>query len=664
MTSKNPGLKRTTSSELKQTLYTGDCIISAIDYLRYNSKNPKLQKSLRDKLLATDYSTVVENLIELMKSKGYPNISISSIMVLYNYLFMPIVDRKDIFNSIYKWANMGPCLIPAKNMRNILTFSSSLDSATQLSVESSGGFYYKTWNDIPGPEETLTPNEFGYFKIVLADKKGITLKKTVNANVVRKKKCSTCWLCGNPVYIYKYKNEVLNSCGEDEHVAPPGIGNLAGLLEPTYKATIKHFHDSILISQGLRASHAWCNQAKSDLNFIKPPFFNGKTAKGWSINKEGIESFLQNAKLRLKNESSDAPGKYTYSYDAMFARGQNQKSINTIIAGMKSSIESHINNICKEANKLTVPTSKSSQNNNTAYTACIIRLIFNSCFIGKEYIFEKNFNKKWKSFSKGGGSVISVGGNGPETMDDFLLDMLCKEIMNEGENNCLSSETVIEKFDDNEISIDNSLSFSNYQEIEPAFVEMNDQLIMNLNEIPINNRTFQEYYPELYTKISSIDEFIYENKEEQPVNVLSDVSPNIIDNIIWNANPQEVNNFKSNYFRDTPERRRRSESIRDYEIEKQRLLDEANSELNPDELRELNNIVNRNKSSIRGIKMGITRIKNKRRFGIDRETADDIENVSNVQKSKGGSIKKRRRNRSKKQKSNKRRKQKKTRKQN
>ena len=655
-----PALQRTNSGQLKESLYTGECIVSAINYLRYNSKNLAHPPGFRAKLAATTYNTVVDNLIELMKLKGYPKISILNVTVLYNYLFMPVVDRKDIFNCIYKWADKGPCTIPAKTMRSLLTFNSSLDTATQKSVESASDNYFKTWDDITNPEIKLTESEFIYFKLVLAAKKGISIKKGVKANTVSKKACSNCWLCGTPIYIYKYKTTALNTCGEDEHVLPPGIGNLAGLLEPTYKATIKHFHDSILITQGLRASHAWCNQAKSDINFIKPPLVGKGTAKGWSLNQPGINEFLLVARQRLDIKSPKAPNDYLYSYDSIFARDNSEAAKNSFIAGMKTSIESHIGAVCNAANTLVVPTATLNPNlgkkgnNNTAYTSCIIRLIFNSCFIGKEYIFE-NFEKKWKSFNKAGGSLGGDngggnggglgGGNGAENLDSDLLSILCKEIMNEGENTCLTNND-IRKFNNiinNDVVIDDTSHEDklelNEDEIEDAFELMNVELVDEYKDIKVTNeetntienhekkinlpiQQLNQYYPALTEDIPTVQNFIFYDIEEQPINILSNIPADELNQVVWSADESRVNHLKSAYLlRETPQRISWREARQKYEREKERLIEA--SELTRPEIEKLREKIHNNKSSIRGIKTNIKYIKKKRESKI--EIDDDIE---------------------------------------
>jgi hypothetical protein len=640
-----PGLQRITTKEVKEALYTDNCIVSTVNYLRNNSRNVAHTPGFRTILAATNYSTVVQNLIELMKTKGYPQITMPNVVLLYNYLFMPEVDRKDIFNCMYKWANMGPCPIAAKKMRSLLTFSgSSLATATQESVESSSEDYFKTWSDIPGAEKKLTDGaEFNYFKLVLAKKKGITIKKGVKPDVVKKKVCSDCWLCGTPVYIFKYKTTILSACGEDEHVLPPGIGNLSGLLEPTYKATIKHFHDSILIQKGLRASHTWCNQTKSDFNFIKPPLVGKGTAKGWSLNREGIDKFLEAARQRLNPKSPKAPKDYLYSYESMFARNQSEAAKNSIIAGMKNSIETHIKDVCKEANKLVIPQSVIDKNNNTIYTACIIRLIFNTCFIGKEYIF-KNFGKKWKSFTKGGGGKGGEGPEGPEELDSDFLSILCKEIMNEGGEYSIDTD-ITTKFDTNyddeddaapdvfDDTVVNELTY-NEAEITSAFDSMDEALSTEFRDGGINtvredkigipDQQFIEDYPVLYDEMNSIINFIDYDIQEEPVDLLKDVPPEEINKVVWDVDKEGMIELKSKYFfRDTPERARRVSAQAAYEAEKDRLI--STSGLTEDETQKLIAKINRNKSSIRGIKMNITALKNSRELNPVTDT--DIEIV-------------------------------------
>ena len=427
-------LIKSPSVSFKSDLFTGSCIKAAINYLKIHtteSASKILPAELIKKLQSTTYNTIVENLISLMQKKGYPNINITKVMTLYNYLFFTEINRKDVFECIYSWAGK-PCNIPAKKMRNLLTFSgTSLESGTKMSEEVNKNVYHKDIN-AAGSGEPLLDSEFYYFKKVLEAKKKIKLKSGILANSVTKFKCSKCWLCGHFIHMYKYKGTiVLESCGEDEHVLPPGIGNLVGLLEPTYKATIKYFHETLLLQHGLRASHAWCNQAKSDINFIKPPAVSAKTgaAKGWTVNDVGINQFLDIATKRLTIGSSDAPSDYYYSYESIFQK--KLKPDTAFITNMRKAITTHINNICVEANKLV----GNKHPNNTPYTSALIRLIFNCCYMGNNHL-NLVTDKQWQSHKGGTLSEYKFESQKGGTLSEDDLDYMCNDIMNFASGEC------------------------------------------------------------------------------------------------------------------------------------------------------------------------------------------------------------------------------------
>jgi hypothetical protein len=96
---------------------------------------------------------------------------------------------------------------------------------------------------------------------------------------LKKQRCGTCWICKKEIYHYyiyrtlsttddKEQRIYLNTkCGEDEHVFPPTIGDIIGTLNMDAKITrgaIDQYGTHTLLSYGIRPSHAFCNQMKSD----------------------------------------------------------------------------------------------------------------------------------------------------------------------------------------------------------------------------------------------------------------------------------------------------------------------------------------------------------------------------------------------------------------
>jgi hypothetical protein len=98
---------------------------------------------------------------------------------------------------------------------------------------------------------------------------------------LKKKPCGTCWICKQSIFHYYIiptytgdpnKMIYLNSkCGEDEHIFPPTVGDIIGTLNMDAKLVenvVTEFGTETLLAYGLRPSHAFCNQLKSDFLFI------------------------------------------------------------------------------------------------------------------------------------------------------------------------------------------------------------------------------------------------------------------------------------------------------------------------------------------------------------------------------------------------------------
>lgn len=88
-----------------------------------------------------------------------------------------------------------------------------------------------------------------------------------------KQKCGKCWICDQEIYHYyvepkKGEKIYLNTkCGEDEHVFPPTVGDIIGTLNMDSgltRETIDKYGTNTLLTYGIRPSHAFCNQMKSD----------------------------------------------------------------------------------------------------------------------------------------------------------------------------------------------------------------------------------------------------------------------------------------------------------------------------------------------------------------------------------------------------------------
>jgi len=127
---------------------------------------------------------------------------------------------------------------------------------------------------------------------------------------IQKRPCGICHICKIPIYIYRIvhlnagaQDDVveLNTCGEMEHVYPPGVGSLLGTISATHEemeerlqlaaprnggqrggekkaknakiitaatVAINEKLRNELVGFGLRGSHAWCNKIKKGMIFV------------------------------------------------------------------------------------------------------------------------------------------------------------------------------------------------------------------------------------------------------------------------------------------------------------------------------------------------------------------------------------------------------------
>ena len=210
--------------------------------------------------------------------------------------------REWAINKICKLAgkqNIGKDDI--KKARSWLTpEGAQLTKATMKAVANTSGKYLirkftdkgnlSAFTNKPTQQEQI--NHSGKFKLYQG--------KTITN--IERKVCATCWICNKPIHVYNIKGTDANGnkfihnigCGQDEHVLPPGWGNIVGVLWGNLADQDKY---NVNTAYSLAPSHAWCNQVKSDELFITLP------RKGqwlFSINDNGIKRFKTKGVTWLK----------------------------------------------------------------------------------------------------------------------------------------------------------------------------------------------------------------------------------------------------------------------------------------------------------------------------------------------------------------------------
>jgi hypothetical protein len=120
--------------------------------------------------------------------------------------------------------------------------------------------------------------KYGKWKLLIDDtrdtNKKIKLIDDLKKGNLFKQICGKCWICEKEIYHYYVveSNSIdityLNTkCGEDEHIFPPTVGDIIGTLNMDAgltEQTINIYGKDTLLTYGIRPSHAFCNQMKSD----------------------------------------------------------------------------------------------------------------------------------------------------------------------------------------------------------------------------------------------------------------------------------------------------------------------------------------------------------------------------------------------------------------
>jgi hypothetical protein len=364
---------------------TANCIKGFIDYLK--------AKGIKN----VDATNVLARMIELMKNKGFVNLSMA---VLDN--FMARIDgdinfsREKLFSEIELWAGIPVEKKAADRARSMLTISDEpLQRATRLMDPS---YIFVRYDEAPASTPTLNASA--------NDLRWINIKERARTpggfSKVTKRPCATCWLCGGTIYTFKCipkdnpKDVLYIKCGEDEHVLPPGMGNLFGLLFPSAKET---YNTAIIPSVGhaLRASHTWCNRVKDQIVLLSGPI----TSTGrYEILPNSIDTLLYYAEIALKKGIN-----HRNDHDSVFHYKTDQSDIDDFLNNMEANTSTHLQSLCAILNRATIPATGTPTviGNYNPYTMYKLRLVFNCCVIGFDTLYRDN-PKITKAWNRRGGA--------------------------------------------------------------------------------------------------------------------------------------------------------------------------------------------------------------------------------------------------------------------
>jgi hypothetical protein len=291
---------------------------------------------------------------------------------------------------------------------------------------------------------------------------------------IKRKVCATCWICKRPIHVYNIIGPGFNnmvSCGQDEHVLPPGWGNIVGVLWGNLADQLKY---NINSDYSLAPSHAWCNQLKNDELFIKLPYFDSKNKYiQFSINKKGIERF------KAKGIDWLTPPKISRVDHDMFFIKRGGLTREDFMDDLEKNIRSHMTKLIDDIN------SNLGNTGGKNYTTFLLRTTLCLSYIWVKYV--RSNSKTILGGQKGGANFLKLRNVELDSVNDDLLASTIYKYDNE-ENDTTSTDEynigklevnkiyeTFNKFDDNEASIicdiDNLVEKTNYSEVMESMSE-------------------------------------------------------------------------------------------------------------------------------------------------------------------------------------------------
>jgi len=452
-------LTRSASFDASLEATTPRCIQGFIKYVQSKGNKPGGFQTWR----TCNETNVVEFLMQIMEKKGFDRLTFATFKPLVDYIATNHnPTRDDIIKIITQWKADGTYVAKStKKLRNAVTISGiSLSKATQKQDKTYTDTDYNIANS--KPIKIIDPQLRWCTTIVDPKDKN---RKEVDFISGFKKPCANCWICGEQIYVYELmlpdKTKQYVKCGEDEHVLPPGIGNVFGLLYPTLREQLVYEYDSA-VAWGLRASHSWCNQVKAGYSLVIAPG-TGRDAK-YTLNTTTLDKILEKAKKWLEEGENNVTGIDYFQHSMADKPKERTKYINQI----KSTMSTFIGILCDKLNAMAAI-------NTMAYTMYQLRLLFFSCCLAKDIIFKDitGFQTSWAAM---GGAIPSgkkmIGG----TAEDE--ENVCQAIILEaGKDECISEEQLLAydtathvKFDDYgniigiaQTSVPSKSQYSSYQ---------------------------------------------------------------------------------------------------------------------------------------------------------------------------------------------------------
>ena len=232
----------------------------------------------------------------------------------------------------------------------------SLTKATMEATAAAGGDYtIRSFKDTSKPVKQFTTNPTEKQQLIHSNT-FYPFDGSTKVTAIERKECATCWMCGYPIYVYKLNasngKTYYFGCGQDEHVLPPGWGNIIGVLWSNLKDQLQY---NVNARGSLAPSHAWCNQLKNDELLIKLPYFNAnKKYFSFSINDNGFTRFMDKGIDWLTN------GNKIIDHNTFYKELSNQLKVDnldtpnatTFMTNMTKIMKIHLNTLIGDLGKV------------------------------------------------------------------------------------------------------------------------------------------------------------------------------------------------------------------------------------------------------------------------------------------------------------------------
>jgi len=360
---------------------TTECLSAMIEYVQ-----GKINKNLiKGGSKQINSKNVVHNFILMLNERGFPYLTEDKLKLFLD-LFTSKIQipqmRTALFNAIQSWTKIKISNIPTAALRAGTAFEGKpLDDVTKESEGKIGHPLETIWDDISASSTKCTPVEINFIlEIAIKNASNVEKDKRLRGFIydylsnstnkkqmkniidsieaetrkaspvnrknpqkqmtdvgaffnsgefsINKKACGICWICSFPIYIYQIEHtpskntQQLNTCGEMEHVLPPGPGSIIGTLSAKADTMIDRLQNAkdVLIGFGLRASHALCNKLKSDLVFLIAVMSGAFMIGGFEIDNTRLAEFVEQIVNKLKG--TDGSKQSPWNYELQFRYGE------------------------------------------------------------------------------------------------------------------------------------------------------------------------------------------------------------------------------------------------------------------------------------------------------------------------------------------------------